>query len=212
MRKLNVFVSATLFGTGQLLADRGWKIVEDMEKANIVLFTGGADIDPSLYGHEEHPATSHYPKRDAIEVDDYERALKLGLPMAGICRGAQLLNVMGGGKMYQHVNGHARGGTHRVVDLWTQEVWNTTSAHHQMMIPNNDALIIAVSDPSLCTVKERMEGSKVVNDADKNIPDVEVIFIPKIKALCYQGHPEYSGSKRGTELFFDYIDSYIFNE
>lgn len=212
MRKLNVFVSATLFGTGELLKERGWNIVEDIKKANLVLFTGGADISPDLYNEPTHPFTFFHPRRDKIEVEDYSVALAMGLPMAGICRGGQLLNAMAGGKMHQHVTGHARGGTHKVKDLWSGEEWDTTSAHHQMIIPTDDALIIAVTDPSICKVKERMSSTgEIIKDDPKATPDYEVVYYPKIKGLCYQGHPEYSGSKEGTEKFFQYVADYLFD-
>lgn len=73
--------------------------------AGLVL-TGGADIDPSLYGRERHPRTKRIiPERDAFESALLRRALELDLPVLAICRGHQLLNVVCGGGLFQHIEG-----------------------------------------------------------------------------------------------------------
>ena len=62
-------------------------------------FGGGDDIDPKLYAGED-PGTGHYdPARDRFEMAVIEAALREGLPMLGICRGAQLINVVHGGDL-----------------------------------------------------------------------------------------------------------------
>lgn len=77
--------------------------------AGLVL-TGGADIDPSLYGQEPHARTKRViPERDAFESALLRGALELDLPVLAICRGHQLLNVVFGGGLLQHIEG----GQHR---------------------------------------------------------------------------------------------------
>jgi putative glutamine amidotransferase len=72
-----------------------------------LVLTGGADVDPARYGQEPHPLTG-VPRhsRDQAEVDLFTAALKLDLPVLGVCRGAQVLNVALGGTLHQHVTGH----------------------------------------------------------------------------------------------------------
>lgn len=65
-----------------------------------VIIGGGDDIDPQLYAGDD-PGTGHYdPQRDRFELAIIDAALKDGLPMLGICRGAQLINVAHGGDLF----------------------------------------------------------------------------------------------------------------
>lgn len=71
--------------------------------AGLVL-TGGADVDPARYGEAQHPETTGLrPDRDAWELDLLTRALDLDLPVLGVCRGTQVLNVGLGGSLTQHL-------------------------------------------------------------------------------------------------------------
>lgn len=90
-----------------------------------VVIAGGGDIDPAIYGAPRHHKTDvNAPDRDAWELAVTEAAVKLGVPLLGICRGMQMLNVACGGTLHQHVpdlvgheghNGHRTGfGSHHV--------------------------------------------------------------------------------------------------
>jgi putative glutamine amidotransferase len=69
-----------------------------------LVLAGGADIDPSAYGADRHPETVHtVPERDACEIALARRALERDLPLLGICRGMQLINVAAGGTLRQHL-------------------------------------------------------------------------------------------------------------
>jgi putative glutamine amidotransferase len=91
----------------------------DADTANRVLdgldgliITGGKDVDPATYGQQPHPATDEpVRERDAFEFALLDGALRRGVPVLGICRGAQALNVALGGTLHQHlpdVLGHTR--------------------------------------------------------------------------------------------------------
>lgn len=74
-----------------------------------LLLSGGADVDPSLYGAP--PETDIYPPepaRDRLELGFIDVAMADDVPVLGICRGLQLLNVWAGGSLHQHVPEHAR--------------------------------------------------------------------------------------------------------
>jgi putative glutamine amidotransferase len=69
-----------------------------------LILAGGADIDPAVYGADRHPKTNgSVPERDRSELALTRRALERDMPVLGICRGMQLLNVARGGTLAQHV-------------------------------------------------------------------------------------------------------------
>jgi putative glutamine amidotransferase len=77
-----------------------------------LILAGGVDVGPGTYGAEPHPATDECnADRDAFELALARRALERDIPVLGICRGMQLLNVAAGGTLHQHlpeVVGHER--------------------------------------------------------------------------------------------------------
>ncbi|MBA3401711.1 MAG: gamma-glutamyl-gamma-aminobutyrate hydrolase family protein [Actinobacteria bacterium] len=79
-------------------------VAETLETLDGIVFSGGADIDPSLYGAEPHPETdTPQTRRDAGEMALLEAALERDMPTLAICRGFQLLNIVRGGDLVQHL-------------------------------------------------------------------------------------------------------------
>jgi gamma-glutamyl-gamma-aminobutyrate hydrolase PuuD len=77
---------------------------ETLEALDGIVFSGGADVDPSIYGADPHPETdSPQARRDAGELALLRGALERDLPTLAICRGFQLLNVARGGDLVQHL-------------------------------------------------------------------------------------------------------------
>ncbi|MEU1178425.1 gamma-glutamyl-gamma-aminobutyrate hydrolase family protein [Streptomyces sp. NPDC005820] len=73
-----------------------------------LVIAGGPDVDPVRYGAERDPRTGPPAReRDAWELALIDAALAAGVPLLGICRGMQLLNVALGGTLTQHIEGHA---------------------------------------------------------------------------------------------------------
>ena len=82
---------------------------EPAEDFAALCLTGGGDIEPSRYGEPAAPATEDVdPARDELEVGLLRTALDRDIPVLGICRGLQLINVALGGKLVQHIDGHSR--------------------------------------------------------------------------------------------------------
>lgn len=79
-------------------------VEETIEALDGVIFSGGADVDPSRYGAEPHPETdTPQMRRDAGEMALLQAALERDIPVLAICRGFQLLNVARGGDLIQHL-------------------------------------------------------------------------------------------------------------
>ena len=89
-------------------------VTEMLERLDGVVISGGADVDPAQYGASRHPDLGHpEPERDDWELAVIAEALRTNVPLLGICRGAQLLQVHLGGSLIQHVDlddgvGHPR--------------------------------------------------------------------------------------------------------
>jgi putative glutamine amidotransferase len=86
-------------------------IAASLARLDGLILTGGGDLDPAGYGARQHPRTSRVsPERDQAELELLADALAAGLPVLGVCRGMQLLNVARGGTLCQHLpdgTGHA---------------------------------------------------------------------------------------------------------
>jgi len=75
-----------------------------VERLDGLIISGGPDVEPDRYGQERDPHTKVVrPDRDAAELALFEGALKVGLPVLGVCRGMQLMNVALGGTLIQHL-------------------------------------------------------------------------------------------------------------
>lgn len=79
-------------------------IDETLDALDGLLFSGGSDLDPELYGQEPHAETKGIvPERDRAELTLLEAALARDMPVLAVCRGLQVLNVARGGDLVQHL-------------------------------------------------------------------------------------------------------------
>jgi putative glutamine amidotransferase len=157
-----------------------------------LILAGGADIDPATYGEQPHPATKGtWRERDEFEVALARRALEHDLPLLGICRGMQLMNVARGGTLIQHlpddvghedhrrVPGSFDGADHdvRLADgslaaRVAGEVDHATKSHHHQAVAELGAGLVPT-------------GWSTLDDLPEAIEDPERRF-----ALGVQWHPE----------------------
>lgn len=192
-----------------LFTSQGWEVVTDINIADLVCFTGGEDVSPHIYEHRKHSTTYNNPSRDTQEALIFLGCLSADQPMVGICRGAQFLNVISGGEMYQDVKGH--GQPHEITDLTTgDKVW-VTSTHHQMMKPSKNGLLVAAS--YLHKEREWWDGAVSEFIKEESQEDNEVVYYPETNALCFQPHPEmyltyeeFSGMRK---YFFEQITKHL---
>lgn len=176
--------------------------------SELMIFTGGADVSPQLYDEKPIQGTSTDEKRDEYEMNFYYDGIKAQKKAIGICRGAQFLHVLNGYPLWQDINNHAIGGaTHLSVDIPTGDYVETSSCHHQMMRvdnisdPLNAFKVICTSQRSTRRSSEKMFTQLSKDSKDQSYrDDIEVLWYPFVRTLCYQGHPEYR--KKECTLYF----------
>ncbi len=183
-------------------------LTDNVNEADIAIFTGGADINPEIYGDTEHPSTYFDRRRDAFELAEYNK-IPAGTLKLGICRGAQLLCALSGGKLIQDVRRHAGGGGH-TIQTNTGEIYNVTSVHHQMMYPWN---MPKENWELLAWSEEARSDRYCMGNGPIEVPnafvEVENAFFPKTNSLCIQGHPEWSSDEANIEYTNQLILSYL---
>lgn len=165
----------------KLFERHGYELVDNIDDAGIIVFTGGEDVDPQLYGEKAVMQTQFNPWRDKRDIDAFTKSA--GKFRVGICRGSQFLNVMCGGKLWQDVDSHCR--DHSVIDVRERSSFLVSSTHHQMMRPTPEAEILWAATEA--KFKENYEGFYPTDGAD-----VEACWYPKQKCLCVQSHPEFT--------------------
>lgn len=166
--------------------------IEQNGSPDAIFFMGGTDVDPDIYGAVREPTTQHPDKRrDEFEVAVYEMFRETSVYLFGICRGAQLLNVLNGGQMIQEcgyrggeaniwVGGYVLGEDHLDCEM------KHTVCHHQGII---------------------VDDSKVDNRIwAKSQDGLDYLFYyPETRSLGVQGHPEW-GAEHTESLFMKAIE------
>lgn len=161
-----------------------------LDRVDALVLAGGADIDPASYGAEPHPETKGtWPDRDAFEIALARRALERDLPVLGICRGMQLLNVALGGSLDQHLPESIGEETHRTVA-------GTFSKHDVRLLPGTLACEAAGTE-GFVVWSHHHQGVERLGDGVRvsgySLDDdlVEAIELPdKRFALGVVWHPE----------------------
>lgn len=174
---------------------------------------GGADISPSIYGAEKSERNGGYETpsmRDRIEMDLFQAAQKAGIPTIGICRGAQMICALSGGRLVQDVTNH--GGCHLMETMDGRQI-RTTSVHHQMMYPFQ----MPEEHYQMLAWSVRNLSSHYVHD-DNNITSTiecepEVVWFPHTKGLAIQGHPEFDAEdSEFVQYSLQLIQQYVLPE
>lgn len=174
------------------------------DAADLVVFVGGDDVNPIYYNEDRHPKTFFDSKRDEADLAVYEFCLKEGIPMFGVCRGAQFLHVMNGGKLYQHVDNHT--GDHNMWDIQNKRMVNrVSSVHHQMCIENVAGGMEVIGTSGKASERWKNPNSKVCGSQ----MDVEAYFYRDTHCFGVQGHPEYAGYHEFMQWTLEKINELI---
>lgn len=159
-----------------------------------VLLTGGADVDPARYGATPDPQLGAIePERDAFELGLVDAAVAAEVPILGICRGAQLLNVWGGGSLHQHDPRHA---------LWDQDprrlvdeiVVTPGSTLHRLYGDRR-----AINSLHHQTIDRVADGWRVTGRGRDGV--VEALEWPGHDVVAVQWHPEMLDGRADDPIF-----------
>jgi putative glutamine amidotransferase len=168
-----------------------------------LLLAGGADIDPATYGTERRKKTVNTrPDRDRAEVALALRALERDLPLLGICRGMQLLNVALGGTLIQHLPDDLGHTDHR------RSLGSFDNADHDVRLTPGSLAARAAGETLHATKSHHHQGVDALGEGLEatgwSVLDdlVEAIEVPAARwALGVQWHPEADPRSRVVESF-----------
>lgn len=186
----------------------------ELRSGDILVVWGGEDISPTLYSHGRSSESGAWPggpsRRDRIEWDLMQGAIKKNIPIIGVCRGAQMLCAAAGGFLVQDVDSH--GGYHEVHTFDGKKLW-VNSLHHQMMVARKHDNIeeeiphklIAWTEPRVSKFNYMLDGVEVVSP-EKTFVEAEFIHFTEINGFAIQWHPEMMDYPlKATDYVFDYI-------
>ncbi|MBO1308874.1 gamma-glutamyl-gamma-aminobutyrate hydrolase family protein [Enterococcus sp. 669A] len=166
-----------------------------LETCQGFLFTGGQDISPELYGAEKLVVCGEtHQVRDTMEIYCMEKALEEDTPILGICRGAQLLNVVSGGTLYQDLP------TERPTETNHQMKPPYDKGQHEVQLVEGTMLADILDQSSLSVNSYHHQGIKDVGEkltvtAISEDGLVEGIYLDENQfVLGVQWHPEFFAS------------------
>lgn len=204
-------------GFAQMLARAKCKKSENgVQDADFVIFTGGSvDIHPALYGvdpNDTHESV-YFESMECIDtmmqyIETWQECFYLGIPMVGVCLGAQFLHVMNGGVLYQDIDNHNK--THPLYCALTgSTIKESSSVHHQAVKSQKNMKIVATTCESNEKWLNRVKCELVIDKPDEE--DIEAFWYEDTACFGVQGHPEYQGFPEYTEWFLRMIQHFIIN-
>ena len=155
-----------------------------------LLLTGGPDIDPSYFGEEVHETTDIEQDRDELELFLFKRSMEENLPVFGICRGIQVMNVAMGGNLYQDIPSQFTDHlTHKILK-------NKVDSWHEIKIQPSSLLNQIINESTAKVNSRHHQALKVISDgfavtAQSKDGIIEAVEdISKRFVLGVQYHPE----------------------
>lgn len=176
------------------------------EHDSMLVVWGGADIHPAYYKHPMHHTTYPGGLRDKLEWSLMNAAMEKGIPIIGICRGAQMLCALNGGFLLQDVRNH---GMRHEVSTHDNKAFMVNSLHHQMMcgLERVDHELVAWREGRMGMPYGYMDDKVYSPDADWKEPEF-VYFKGKARGYAVQWHPEMmERDVPATEYILNFINN-----
>ncbi|HWX52631.1 MAG TPA: gamma-glutamyl-gamma-aminobutyrate hydrolase family protein [Solirubrobacteraceae bacterium] len=184
-------------------------LVEDPEQVleliDGLMLTGGADIDPASYGEPPHPETvDTVPERDRFEIALAGGAIERDMPVLGICRGMQLINVARRGTLVQHLPEHLGHQEHRRV------LGSFDGSDHDVVLSEGSLAAGAAGELAHATKSHHHQGidrlgEGLIVSGVSTLDDLpEAVELPGCRfVLGVQWHPEADPASSVIEAFVD---------
>jgi putative glutamine amidotransferase len=165
---------------------------ELLHRLDGLIVSGGVDVDPASYGARPHPETAGVtPDRDEFEIALIRRAVELDMPVLGVCRGMQVLNIAFGGTLFQHLPETLGHEDHRRVP------GNFDEADHDVRLVSDSVAAAAAGELLHTTKSHHHQGVDAVGEGlivtgNSAIDELtEAIELPDNRfVLGVQWHPE----------------------
>jgi putative glutamine amidotransferase len=187
------------YGTGPEPENQNEIVARIIQQGNALLLSGGGDVDPSFYRSSE-PAKKVNIRRDTFELALIEEAMKHRMPIMGICRGCQLLNVALGGTLQtirnreEYRRYHNRFRTHPVTIEPDSRLYQTVKAKHLPVRSLHGQAVDRVGE-GLRIIARANDG---LPEAIENTPSEEGHWMVGV-----QWHPELMPFKNQEHLLMD---------
>lgn len=205
-----------LFSRGEVLQNR-----KNLDGLDAVILWGGMDIGSSLYGEECYLGPQHSNNvpsyRDIFEWGVLKEAYAKGIPIIGVCRGAQIMCAFAGGKLAQDISNHQM--QHPIKTNDGTIFSDVSSSHHQMMYPY-DAIDHEVLATTTSPISSYYKGlSEAESETVRQKGEPEVVWFPSIRGLAIQAHPEwhnyyehkhFSGGEKFNDWLYTLIEKHLF--
>lgn len=185
MNRKKVYVVQGWDGMMAFLSPDKFERVNNIESCDMVIFPGGEDVHPSLYGEKAHEETAPKLARDLYELNLYKKAVRLNKFILGICRGSQLICALQHkGRLVQHQQNRLQ----HSMQTFDNKILTVNSTHHQAQFPFE----MDKSDYKLLGWSENVSSYHRDGNNKELAPEreCEIVYYPKAKALGIQYHPE----------------------
>lgn len=173
---------------------------ETLDALHGLVFSGGADVDPGHYEEDLHPMTTGlHPQRDEAELMLLEAALARELPVLAICRGMQMLNVLRGGSLHQHLPERVGHDGHREVrGTFSEHDVRLAAGSRTAAIIGHEARVLSAHHQAPERVGDGLDAVAWAEDGT-----IEAIEDRRQFAIGVLWHPEESEDKRLFEALVD---------
>ena len=175
-----------------------------------IIFTGGPDVRPSLFGEDIIPSCGAInDERDAFEIKLYKMAMAADKSILGVCRGVQVMNIAEGGNIYQDI--YSQSGTmlaHHTLDgkrAFHSVSVTSEAAFDKIKLSKNEFTVNSYHHQS---VKDLAEGYEAIAYSPDGL--IEAIYMPARRFVAgVQWHPEkrFEGDEDSFRILVDFVES-----
>lgn len=212
LRNCNYFNAVEACGAEPFELDPDGDVKEGLrrlsESADGLIIPGGIDLCPELYNEENIACGETDPRLDNYEIEIVREAVKMRIPILGVCRGHQLLNVFFGGSLYQDISCCEK---HKPFDMTKDRAHKTKVEPESFIYDIYGSEIVRVNSAHHQAIKKLGEHLIPVQYSEEGV--IEAVYHDELPVYGVQWHPERMCLKNrredtedGLKLFQYFID------